>query len=394
MDRFNISKKQLVLYALVFAPGLVFAQGIGEELDTSRIGPSSAIPAWNNSIVRSALANPIDATTIHSRLSNLKGDETNVTRGAREAQIYSSLSPAVVLVFTGEGLGSGSLLDKHGTILTNWHVIEGYETVRVIFKPRNEGEQFSVNSAVLADVIRIDEVADLALLRAKAVPAGVTPIPLGSMNEASIGSDVHAIGHPTGESWTYTRGFVSQFRKDYEWFTESGVDHKGDVIQTQTPINPGNSGGPLLSSNGNLIGVNSFKASGEALNFAVSVDEVRRFISMKADRLASRKKDVCGEEPIDSFRDEDRGASIALFDIDCDGEVDGRLLVSDDPNEPFIFSVDRSGDGQIDQMLIDEDRDGNVDYELVDVNGNGEPDIKGYYRNGEDEPYKIEKYSG
>jgi S1-C subfamily serine protease len=77
---------------------------------------------------------------------------------------------------------------------------------------------------------------------------------------------------PTGEAWTYTTGVISQYRRAYEWQAEGDpIKHKADIIQTQTPINPGNSGGPLLGDTGNLIGVNSFKASGEGLNFAVSV---------------------------------------------------------------------------------------------------------------------------
>ena len=93
-----------------------------------------------------------------------------------------------------------------------------------------------------------------------------------------VGADVHAIGHPAGEAWTYTKGIVSQIRPGYEWQPKASVKHVADVIQTQTPINPGNSGGPLISDDGRLIGVNSFKKDGEALNFAVSIGEVEKFL--------------------------------------------------------------------------------------------------------------------
>jgi S1-C subfamily serine protease len=74
-----------------------------------------------------------------------------------------------------------------------------------------------------------------------------------------------------------TTGVISQYRQAYEWQVEGDpIKHRADIIQTQTPINPGNSGGPLLSDSSSLIGVNSFKAGGEGLNFAVSVDEVRK----------------------------------------------------------------------------------------------------------------------
>jgi len=387
-----------LLSGALLLPGWSIAQDLGESLVTSKSGASVEIKLHKGAIVRSALSQPIDSHTVYTRLNNLTGDQAFTTRGAREAQIYSSLSPAVVLVLTNEGLGSGSLIDLNGTILTNWHVIEGYETVGVIFKPKSEGEIVTVDAAIFADVIKVDEIADLAMLRVRERPVGVKPIQLGSMSEAAIGADVHAIGHPTGESWTYTRGFVSQYRKDYEWVTESGVDHKGDVVQTQTPINPGNSGGPLISSNGHLIGVNSFKASGEALNFAVSVDEVRRFLSMESDRLVARSNPApsadCGDGPTETYRSEDGSGTISLYDFDCDGEIDASYTEPDDQNEPAFASLDNSGNGRIDTMLFDADRDGNIDYSLIDVSDNGKPDLVGYYRDGEEEPYKMEKYSG
>ena len=80
-------------------------------------------------------------------------------------------------------------------------------------------------------------------------------------------------------------GVISQVRQAYKWTAEDRRQHEASVIQTQTPINPGNSGGPLLTDNGQLIGVNSFKAQGEGLNFAVSVDDVRVLLNAKNDRL-------------------------------------------------------------------------------------------------------------
>jgi S1-C subfamily serine protease len=80
-----------------------------------------------------------------------------------------------------------------------------------------------------------------------------------SSEDIEVGADVRAIGHPKGEEWTYTKGIVSSVRPDYEWSGEPGESHRATVIQTQTPINPGNSGGPLLSDEGKIVGVNSFR---------------------------------------------------------------------------------------------------------------------------------------
>jgi hypothetical protein len=156
----------------------------------------------------------------------------------------------------------------------------------------------------------------------------------------------------------------------------------------------------LLNSDGKLIGVNSFKSSGEALNFAVSIAEVDRFLEKKGDRIAepavsaaAASQSTCGEDPVNSYRDDDNTGEVFLFDFDCDGRVDGRGLFPDDPSLPQVLIADTNGDGKIDTGFYDSDRDGNLDYMLVDTNGSGEPDMIGYYRVGEDEPYRWEKYS-
>jgi S1-C subfamily serine protease len=202
---------------------------------------------------------------------NQKLESPRKTRSAKDAQIYRTSSPAVVLILTKDGLGSGTLISSSAEVITNWHVVKGYSSVAVVFKPAVEGREPTREDIKLGHVVRYDETADLALLKAIEVPPGRNPIRLGDGSDISIGADVHAIGHPTGEAWTYTKGVISQYRLGFEWQTkgESGK-HKADVIQTQTPINPGNSGGPLIGDSGTLIGVNSFKTSGEGLNFAAS----------------------------------------------------------------------------------------------------------------------------
>lgn len=388
-----------VLYLVLVYPA--WSQNLGDSLDRPKDTVDSAFDALNG--VKYAQSSPssfLSPPKMHQTLKNAKSDAETIIRGAREAEIYSRLSPAVLLILTNDSLGSGSLIDDKGLVLTNWHVIEGHDAVGVIFKPALEGDQATAKDIVRADIIKIDQVSDLALLRVADVPTGISPIPFGAERDLVVGSDVHAIGHPTGETWTYTRGYISQLRRNYEWVTESGVQHKGDVIQTQTPINPGNSGGPLISSGGRLIGVNSFKSSGEALNFAVSVGEVKRFLDRSGSRAAPKvgaasesAEPECDETPVDSYRDEESRSNIELYDLDCDGEVDARYTEPDDKSKGVYFEIDSTGDGDVDTVLFDEDRDGNVDYSVMDADGDGEPDLIGYYRNGESKPYKIERAS-
>jgi S1-C subfamily serine protease len=129
-------------------------------------------------------------------------DVTDAVRGAKGGQIYRAVSPAVVQVATKEGFGSGSLLDTAGNIITNWHVVKGYEYVAVIFKPTVEGKEPTRDDIKLGRVVKYDESADLALVKVSEVPTGRAPVRLGDASEIAVGMDVHAIGHPTGEAWT------------------------------------------------------------------------------------------------------------------------------------------------------------------------------------------------
>src|SRR6516164_4567947 len=92
-------------------------------------------------------------------------EATTTSRSAKDTQIYKSIAPSVVLIVTKDGLGSGSLLSSSGEILTNYHVVRGYNTVAVIFKPTTEGAAPSRDDVKLGEVVKFDPVADLALLR-------------------------------------------------------------------------------------------------------------------------------------------------------------------------------------------------------------------------------------
>ena len=224
-------------------------------------------------------------------LDGLQPEARAATRGANEARVYQAASPAVVLVVSKDALGSGAMISADGKIITNLHVVGEDEEVGVVFKPKTEGAEISDADVRVARVIRRDEVADLALLQVSEVPPGVTPLSIAGDAAVQVGSDVHAIGHPTGQTWTYTRGIVSQIRKDFAWGADDKTEHKATVVQTQTPINPGNSGGPLLDDQLEIVGINSFKGEGEGLNFAVSAADVRAFLTREADRKVEAKAD-------------------------------------------------------------------------------------------------------
>jgi S1-C subfamily serine protease len=326
-------------------------------------------------------------------------DVGGMTRSAKDAQIYRAASPSVVLIATKDGLGSGSLLDIAGNILTNFHVVRGYETVGIVFKPSVEGKQPGTDEIKRGQVVKYDEIADLAIVRASEVPTGRAPIRLAEPSEIAVGMDVHAIGHPTGEAWTYTTGVISQYRLGYEWKVEGDTfKHKADIIQTQTPINPGNSGGPLLGDSGNLIGVNSFKSGGEGLNFAVSVDEVRKFIARNGSRIAqappSKKNDrECVAKKLSEFRSEDNDATIVSFDLFCTGKDTGEIVTPDDRSLPIMFRIDRNGDGAADVKVFDLKRRGRWDISFWDEKYDGHWTLVGYHEDGGLKPTRFESYA-
>lgn len=335
-------------------------------------------------------------------LDGLLSDQPGNRRGAQEAKLYRKVSPSVVLIVTKSGLGSGTLLNANGDILTNWHVVGANATVDVVFKPQQDGGQITKADVRPAEALRIDEVADLALIRVKHIPPGVEPVPLGQGNEVEVGSDVHAIGHPTGETWTYTKGVVSAVRPDYKWTTEDRTQHQATVIQTQTPINPGNSGGPLLTDDGKLIGVNSFKAKGEALNFAVAVGEVRRFLSGNASRAAGRSQPQgtaasagAGCKPRSLYQRENKkdGFRVTGVDLNCDGKADAELRVPVDPKEPMVYAVDRNGDGRPDVLVFSERREAYWELSLWDNDFDGKWDMVGIHEKGEIESTYYETYA-
>ena len=256
----------------------------------------------------------------------------------------------------------------------------------MIFKPKADGKKLTSADVMQANVIKIDQVADLALVKLASVPSYARPIELGDITEIQIGADVHAIGHPTGEAWTYTKGIISQVRKGYKWQAETGPQHEADVIQTQTPINPGNSGGPLISDSGHLIGVNSFKAKGEALNFAVSVEDVKKFVSRSGSRTiaASSKADpaACKPKVIYEGRSDDGTATLKSFDLDCDGKLDAVLVTPDDKKQPISLLIDHNGDGKPDEVIVDLDRDGRWDVSYIDSDYDGTFDLVGAHPDG------------
>jgi S1-C subfamily serine protease len=323
-------------------------------------------------------------STVAAGSAFMKEYTSNVhTRGPRDIAVYRTAAPAVVLVDTKDGFGSGSLLDNK-TILTSLHVVKGYRQVNVIFKPTDPFGKLSNDDLVAAQVIKIDTVRDLALLRPKAVPSHpIKPIKVAPFDNIEVGEDVHAIGHPTGEVWTYTTGVISQIRPDYEW--KGGpqeVQHRATVIQTQTPINPGNSGGPLLADDGELVGVNAFGTTDtQGLNFAVSARDVRAFMLGPAEEVVS--EDECKSRVIFEGRNKQNTASLRAISLQCDDRADITIVVPDDKKKAVMALIDISRRNKVEGIVLDERRSGKWNTSFWDPKLDETFPLRGVHPDGE-----------
>jgi serine protease Do len=141
------------------------------------------------------------------------------------------------------GLGSGVVVSADGLVLTNNHVIEGADEIKVTTSDKRE---FSVK------VLGADKKSDLAVLRLQGDVKGLTPIEIGDSSRLRLGDVVLAIGNPFGVGQTVTMGIVSAKGR-----ANMGIAAYEDFIQTDAAINPGNSGGALVDMEGRLVGINT-----------------------------------------------------------------------------------------------------------------------------------------
>jgi S1-C subfamily serine protease len=226
-------------------------------------------------------------TVVHqARITQPSSDPGSADGGRTVQDIYRQEGSSVVFIQSegvtensplgqqqGTATGSGFVIDRDGTILTNAHVVDGAKAVTVSFQ---EG-----GDAIKADVQGVDNDSDLAVL--KIDPGDVKdirPIPLGDSSKAAVGDPVVAIGNPLGFQRTVTTGIVSALQRRID--APSGFSIS-NVIQTDASINPGNSGGPLLDAQGRVIGINSQIATSGGqgsvgIGFAVPINTAKKLL--------------------------------------------------------------------------------------------------------------------
>ncbi|NGT51232.1 trypsin-like serine protease [Clostridium perfringens] len=264
----KVKKKSGFKRGIALVAGAVIVAILG-----GAIGAGGVYYAFKNSIPVSTLENNSN-TSVNPPA--FKGEDGALT----VPQVVEKVTPAVVGVSTKslvrdqffnvkeqEGLGSGFIINENGYVVTNYHVINGAQEVKVIFSDGKE---------VNAKVVNYDAERDIAVIKITDDVKMPGIAQLGDSSTVKAGEEVIAIGNPLGKEFssTVTKGIVSSPNRKMK--TENG--NVLDYIQTDAAINPGNSGGPLINSKGEVIGINTAKKVGEdieGIGFAIPINEVK-----------------------------------------------------------------------------------------------------------------------
>ncbi|MEV6419837.1 trypsin-like peptidase domain-containing protein [Streptomyces sp. NPDC051662] len=215
------------------------------------------------------------------------------------ASVAAKSLPSVVTIEAqgnGEGgTGTGFVYDKEGHILTNNHVVASAANGGDLTATFSNGKKYD------AEVVGRAQGYDVAVVKLKEAPSGLTPLPLANSEQVAVGDSTIAIGAPFGLSNTVTTGIISAKNRPVASGDGSGASNSYmSALQTDASINPGNSGGPLLDSRGAVIGINSAiqsagsgglgqsQAGSIGLGFAIPINQAKNV----ADQLIKTGKPV------------------------------------------------------------------------------------------------------
>ena len=205
-------------------------------------------------------------------------------------QIYAKVAPSVVGIvnyqkdggWVASGEGSGIVMSADGYIVTNAHVVNGAQGIKVVLNTNKEYE---------AKLIGSDTKTDLAVIKIDAT--GLTPAAFGNSEQMVTGDKVVAIGNPGGLEFagSITQGIISAVNRPLQ----SSTGYTMNCIQTDAAINPGNSGGPLVNEFGQVVGINSSKIAAteyEGIGFAIPMNTAKPIIDdlIKNGRVTGRAK--------------------------------------------------------------------------------------------------------
>ncbi len=264
--------------------------------------PSGYVPPGGPAAGAAAPQGAADQPTA-ADLRNLTPDEqVNVL-------VYQNVNRSVVNInitgersfwgVTPEGEGSGSVIDRQGHILTNFHVIDLEPAPKQILVTLFDGSEYP------AQIVGIDPATDVAVLKINAPAELLFPVVFGSSSNLLVGQRVFAIGNPFGFERTLTTGIISSLNRSLP--TKRTARIIKSVIQIDAAMNPGNSGGPLLDTHGLMIGMNTAIATStggsEGVGFAIPINTIARVVP----QLIQNHRVIRPESGVAQVRLNDRG---------------------------------------------------------------------------------------
>jgi S1-C subfamily serine protease len=231
-------------------------------------------------------------------------DSSSSSAAANEdfSGLYDSVRPSIVRITTGtnnrnpfsnqqSGLGSGIVVDTDGHILTNYHVVTGFNTVTVTFADGTTAQ---------ADVVGKDPGNDVAVVKVNADTSELHPAKLGDSSQTKVGTVVAAIGNPFGLDGTFTTGVISGLDRTLP-SGNNGRPIRG-LLQTDAAVNPGNSGGALFDLQGEVIGINTAieNPGGDTfagIAYAVPINTPKRFLTQltSGDSITHPRLGIAGQ---------------------------------------------------------------------------------------------------
>ena len=295
------TRKTTAFYSILIAvASLAVGMVIASRLDLTPASSAQnvSVPAMNSS----PLAGPIDATTFRNiaktqipTVVNIRTESRQRTQDLTEFFGGGGGGDDLLQRFFGQqaprgqrprgrgtpqeqytaGAGTGFIIDKAGFILTNNHVVEGAETIKVSLAGGAPGEEFS------AKVVGRDTLLDVALIQLTEMPAAtLQEAKFGDSSQLQQGDWVMAIGNPFNLGHTVTVGVISALGRPF-----GGVAQRTQpMLQTDAAINPGNSGGPLLNIRGEVVGMNTAIFTNESqsanigIGFATPINQLRDLV--------------------------------------------------------------------------------------------------------------------